>query len=230
MALLVEPPGEVQLEELAGGHRCCTFCCTGRKVPQPSRGKPSLTRGGAKGTRTPNMPVAAPARPRLDVAIHSCDELAAVSLSGKSAYCSTSSAMRSESAGLRSTGTNSPAADSRKNAASARAASSGLKHVADLCRHSGRHEQFLGLQSRATRCTRWCGSLSAPAGTRGPESTKITAEHSPQDLFSAFCQVGFVTRGAANEGFPRRTRFLAPLFVMRFSLLSGFRLGASHHS
>jgi hypothetical protein len=180
MALLVEPPGEVQLEELAGGHRCCTFCCTGRKVPQPSRGKPSLTRGGAKGTRTPNMPVAAPARPRLDVAIHSCDELAAVSLSGKSAYCSTSSAMRSESAGLRSTGTNSPAADSRKNAASARAASSGLKHVADLCRHSGRHEQFLGLQSRATRCTRWCGSLSAPAGTRGPESTKITAEHSPK--------------------------------------------------
>jgi hypothetical protein len=55
MALLDEPSGEcVQLEELAGGHRCCTFGCTGRKVPQPSRGKPSLTRGGAKGTRTPN--------------------------------------------------------------------------------------------------------------------------------------------------------------------------------
>jgi hypothetical protein len=67
--------------------------------------------------------------------------------------------------------------------------------------------------------------LAAPAGTTGPESTKITAELSPQDLFRAFCQVGFVTREAANEGFPGRTRFLAPLFVMRFSLLSGFRLG-----
>jgi hypothetical protein len=69
--------------------------------------------------------------------------------------------------------------------------------------------------------------MTAPAGTGGPESTKITAEHSPQDLFSAFCQVGFDTREAANEGFPRRTPFLAPLFVMRSSLLSGFRLGAS---
>jgi hypothetical protein len=33
---------------------CCTYCCMGRKVQQPSRGKPALTRGGAKGTRTPN--------------------------------------------------------------------------------------------------------------------------------------------------------------------------------
>jgi hypothetical protein len=152
--------------------------------------------------------------------------LAAVSPSGKSAYCSTSSAMRSESAGLRSTGTNSPAADSRKNAASARAASSGLKHVADLCRHSGRHEQFLGLQSRATRCTRWCGSLSAPAGTRGPESTKITAEHSPQDLFSAFCQVGFVTRGAAKRGLPAPHSVSCSAF--RHALFVAFRV--SHHS
>jgi hypothetical protein len=49
------PPGEcVHLKELAAGHRCCTYGCTGRKVQQPSKGKPTLTRGGAKGTRTPN--------------------------------------------------------------------------------------------------------------------------------------------------------------------------------
>jgi hypothetical protein len=46
---LAQSGGSVHLKELAGGHRCCTFCCTGRKVQQLSKGKPALTRGGAKG-------------------------------------------------------------------------------------------------------------------------------------------------------------------------------------
>jgi hypothetical protein len=153
--------------------------------------------------------------------------LAAVSPSGKSAYCSTSSAMRSESVGLRSTGTNSPAANSRKNATSARAASSGLKHVADLCRHSGRHEQFLGCRAEQLGAPRCCGSLTAPAGARGPESTKITGRAQPARSLQcvlpilASLLVKLPTRASHAE-----LRFLAPLFVMRSSLLSGFRLGA----
>jgi hypothetical protein len=126
---------------------------------------------------------------------------------------------------LRSTGTNSPAANSRTNAISARAANSGLKHLADLCRHSGRHDKFLGCRAEQLGAPRWSGSLTAPAGTRGPESTKITGRAQTARSLQCVCQVGFVTHEAANEGFPRRTPFLAPLFVMGSSLLSGFRLG-----
>jgi hypothetical protein len=57
--------GSVHLKELAGGHRCCTFCCTGRKVQQLSKGKCALTRGGAKGTRTPNPLLAKQVRYQL---------------------------------------------------------------------------------------------------------------------------------------------------------------------
>jgi hypothetical protein len=66
-------------------------------------------------------------------------------------------------------------------------------------------------------------------GTRGPESTKITAEHSPQDLFSAFCQVGSLLVELPTRASHAALGFLLR-FVMRFSLLSGFGLGASHHS
>jgi hypothetical protein len=63
------------------------------------------------------------------------------------------------------------------------------------------------------------------AGKKGPQSTKITAELSPQDLLSAFCQVGFVTREAANEGFPRRTPFLARFSSCALRCFPGFAWG-----
>jgi hypothetical protein len=84
-----------------------------RRIP-PFR-QPGGTRGwmGLKCRRSSVATLVTPSRSAAAM------RLAAVSPSGKSAYCSTSSAMRLESAGLRSTGTNSPAANSRKNATSA---------------------------------------------------------------------------------------------------------------
>ena len=140
---------------------------------------------------------------------------------GDRSYCSTSSAMRWESAWLRSTGTNSPAANSRTNAISARAANSGLKHLADLCRHSGRHDKFLGCRAEQLGAPRWSGSLTAPAGTRGPESTKITGRAQTARSLQCVCQVGFVTHEAANEGFPRRNSVSCSAFRLFLSAAAG---------
>jgi hypothetical protein len=68
---------------------------------------------------------------------------------------------------------------------------------------------------RIVDCVRW----HEKAGV-----AKITAELS-RKIFSLRCQVGFVTREAANEGFPRRMRFLAPLSSCALRCFPGFTLG-----
>jgi hypothetical protein len=68
---------------------------------------------------------------------------------------------------------------------------------------------------RIVDCVRW----HEKAGV-----AKITAELS-RKISSVRCQVGFVTREAANEGFPRRTRFLAPLSSCALPCFPGFTLG-----
>jgi hypothetical protein len=53
------------VKKLARAFCCCTYCCTGPKVQLKSRCKPALTRGGAKGTRTPNPLLAKQVRYQL---------------------------------------------------------------------------------------------------------------------------------------------------------------------
>jgi hypothetical protein len=58
---------------------------------------------------------------------------------------------------------------------------------------------------------------------------KITAELS-RKISSVRCQVGFVTREAANEGSPTSHSVSCSAFVVRYLLLSGFDLGESPYS
>jgi hypothetical protein len=77
------------------------------------------------------------------------------------------------------------------------------------------------LRSRATRCTPLVLIVDCARWHERTGVAKITAELSPLDLFSAFGQVGFVTRKAANEASHDALGFL---LRFRHALFVAFRV------